>query len=83
VLDLLDIHRVVDYRLFREHCTCINDIYVKVRPLVVFLFVEDFICVSLCYQIRFSFASFRIRFLLLPFVFGFSCFLSTYSFART
>lgn len=30
VLDLLDIHRVVDFRLFREHCTCINDIYVKV-----------------------------------------------------
>jgi len=29
VLDLLDIHKVIDYRLFREHCTCINDIYVK------------------------------------------------------
>jgi Dullard-like phosphatase family protein len=29
VLDLLDIHKVIDYRLFREHCTCLNDIYVK------------------------------------------------------
>lgn len=29
VLDLLDISKVIDYRLFREHCTCINDIYVK------------------------------------------------------
>jgi len=29
VLDLLDIHKVVDGRLFREHCTCLNDIYVK------------------------------------------------------
>jgi len=29
VLDLLDIHKVIDFRLFREHCTCINDIYVK------------------------------------------------------
>jgi len=29
VLDLLDIHKVIDFRLFREHCTYINDIYVK------------------------------------------------------
>jgi len=29
VLDLLDMHKVVDGRLFREHCTCLNDIYVK------------------------------------------------------
>jgi len=29
VLDLLDIHKVIDFRLFREHCTCINDIYIK------------------------------------------------------
>lgn len=34
VLDLLDIHRVVDYRLFREHCTCINDIYVKDMSII-------------------------------------------------
>jgi len=29
VLDLLDANKVIDYRLFREHCTCINDIFVK------------------------------------------------------
>jgi len=29
VLDLLDIHKVIDFRLFREHCTYTNDIYVK------------------------------------------------------
>jgi len=29
VLDLLDIHNVVDFRLFREHCTCRSDVYVK------------------------------------------------------
>jgi len=29
VLDLLDIHKVVDWRLFRESCTCIKNTYVK------------------------------------------------------
>lgn len=29
VLDLLDIHKVIDFRLFREHCTFMNDNYVK------------------------------------------------------
>jgi len=38
VLDLLDIHRVVDFRLFREHCTDVDGTYVKdlsllARPL--------------------------------------------------
>eukprot|EP01128_Nolandella_sp_AFSM9_P003815 TRINITY_DN1685_c0_g1_i2.p1 TRINITY_DN1685_c0_g1~~TRINITY_DN1685_c0_g1_i2.p1 ORF type:complete len:301 (-),score=50.16 TRINITY_DN1685_c0_g1_i2:362-1198(-) len=29
VLDLLDIHKVVDYRLFRESCSCFKGSYVK------------------------------------------------------
>lgn len=29
VLDLLDVHKVVDWRLFRESCTCIKNTYVK------------------------------------------------------
>jgi len=29
VLDLLDKHKVVDWRLFRESCTCIKNTYVK------------------------------------------------------
>jgi len=29
VLDLLDIHKVVDWRLFREHCTFVKNTYVK------------------------------------------------------
>eukprot|EP01127_Copromyxa_protea_P001552 TRINITY_DN11525_c0_g1_i1.p1 TRINITY_DN11525_c0_g1~~TRINITY_DN11525_c0_g1_i1.p1 ORF type:complete len:358 (-),score=59.56 TRINITY_DN11525_c0_g1_i1:93-1127(-) len=29
VLDLLDIHKVIDWRLFREHCTFVKNSYVK------------------------------------------------------
>jgi len=29
VLDLLDIHKVIDFRLFREHCTFVKGSYVK------------------------------------------------------
>lgn len=36
VLDLLDIHKVIDWRLFREHCTYVKNSYVKV--VIHFLF---------------------------------------------
>lgn len=29
LLDILDQNNNIAYRLFREHCTCINSVYVK------------------------------------------------------
>jgi len=46
VLDLLDIHKVVDWRLFREHCTFVKNTYVKDmgrmgRPITSVMIIDN------------------------------------------
>lgn len=48
VLDLLDIHKVIHHRLFRESCSCFKGSYVK--DMVSFLFTQSASFFSLiCY----------------------------------